>query len=74
MDKSANPFCPALWFSGFFGMAALVHLVRLLLRVQVIAGTRRIPLRLSVAIVLIAGALSVALLYTGCKRPCYSSK
>ena len=36
----------ALWFSGFFGLGALVHLVRLIFRVQIVANGFEVPLAL----------------------------
>lgn len=73
MDKTSGKFCPALWFSGFFGLGAVVHLVRLLLRVPVIVGTWHVPLRFSALAVAIFGGLSLALLYAACRRPCCPS-
>lgn len=63
-------FCPALWFSGFFGLAALVHLARLALKVPVTVGTVSVPMGTSVFVAAVAGALSVALLVAALKRPC----
>ena len=74
MEKDEHRFCPALWFSGFFGLAAVVHLVRLLFKVPVTIRGWAVPLHLSAAAVLVAGGLSAALFYIGCKRPCRPSK
>lgn len=63
-------FCPALWFSGFFGLAALAHLVRLALKVPVTVGTVSVPMSASVLVAAVAGALSVGLLVAALKRPC----
>ena len=73
MTKPDGGFCPALWFSGFFGLGTLVHLVRLLFRVPVILGTWHVPLRFSALAVVVFGALSLGLLYAACKRPCCPS-
>ena len=68
--KDTRRFCPALWFSGFFGLAALVHLTRLLLRVPVTVAAVAIPMQVSVWVAGVAGALSVGLAVAGMKRPC----
>ena len=74
MEKNDHRFCPALWFSGFFGLGTLVHLIRLLFRVPVTLGTWQVPLRFSVVAVLVLGALSASLLAVALRRPCCSSK
>ena len=72
MEKN-KLFCPAIWFSGFFGLGALVHLVRLVLRVPLMVGSHEIPLMTSAFVVLVFGGLSIGLLILGCKRPCCSN-
>ena len=70
MNPNKPLACPAIWFSGFFGLGALVHLVRLLLRVSLIVGGTQIPLSTSTLVVVLFGALSIGLLILGCKKPC----
>lgn len=70
MEEPIRKFCPAVWFSGFFGLGAVVHLVRLLLRFPLIVGTFEVPLRMSLVLVIVLGGLSLGLLYMGLRRPC----
>ena len=70
MDTHEKKVCPATWFSGFFGLAALVHLIRLLLRLSVTLGNFAVPMSLSVLVFLVAGAISLFLLWVSLKRPC----
>lgn len=44
MEKGKHPFCPAIWLSGFFGLAAVVPLVRLLFQFPVTLGNWRVPM------------------------------
>ena len=62
--------CPALWFSGFFGLGAVVHLVRLITGFSVVIAGREIPVSFSGVAVLVFGAFSVGLLVLSFKRPC----
>ena len=71
--KENKGFCPALWFSGFFGLGFLVHAIRLVFQVPVTLGTYAVPLPFSVFALIIFGALSGGLLYVGCKKPCCDS-
>lgn len=68
--ESSGKFCPAIWFSGFFGLGAIVHMVRFILRFPLVVGTFEVPLSLSLALALGLGAVSLALLYVGVRRPC----
>lgn len=70
MVKDKPLACPAIWFSGFFGLGALVHLVRLVLRFPLIVNGYAVPLTASAILVVVLGGLSVGLLVLGCKRPC----
>lgn len=70
MEKDKPLACPAIWFSGFFGLGALVHLVRLVLRFSLVVGGNEIPLMTSAILVVVLGGLSLGLLVLGCKRPC----
>lgn len=72
--KGLQKFCPALWFSGFFGLGFIVHLVRLISGVTVTVGDRPIPMATSLAIVVVFGTLSILLLFAGMKRPCDEKK
>ena len=69
MEKEKR-FCPALWFSGFFGLGAVVHLVRLVLRFSVVVNGFGIPLGVSAALAAVLGTLSIGLLILGIKKPC----
>ncbi len=60
----------SVWFSGFFGLGATVHLIRLLLRFPVTIGTWQVPMSVSVAIAVVFGALSLFLLKAGCCGRC----
>ena len=68
--EGPHKFCPATWFSGFFGLGALVHLVRLILRIPLTLGDFQVPLGLSLVLVIVLGGLSLGLLYVGIRRPC----
>ena len=70
MEELKKKFCPAIWFSGFFGLGAVVHLIRLILRVPMIIGGFNVPLGLSAAVAVVFGALSIGLLCLGLKQPC----
>ena len=70
MEREKSKFCPAIWFSGFFGLGAVVHLVRFLLQVPVMIGTFEVPLKLSAVLFLMLAGLSAGLLILGLKRPC----
>lgn len=72
MEKSK--FCPALWFSGFFGLGAVVHLGRLIMGLSLVVGGREIPMSASLWAVLLFGALSVGLLVLSCIKPCGKEK
>lgn len=70
MEEHKRKICPAVWFSGFFGLGAFVHLARLLFRVPLIVGTFEVPLKASLILGILLGGLSVGLLYIGYRRPC----
>ena len=74
VEKMKTKFCPAMWFSGFFGLAALVHLVRFFVGFSIMIVGREVPLELSGLIALITGILSVGLLILSLKRPCDAGK
>ncbi len=56
--------CKPIWWSGFFTLAAVGHLARLLFRAQVQIGQWAVPMRVSLGVVVVAGALSLIL----CKK------
>ena len=60
--------CAAMWWSGFFGLAAVAHVVRLAVRAQVQLGGWAVPMRFSMIIVIVAGLLS----FFFCKKGCAS--
>lgn len=70
MEKSKVKFCPAMWFSGFFGLGAVMHLVRLVTGFSVVIAGREIPLAVSAVAVCVFGFLSVGLWVLSLKRPC----
>ena len=70
MEK--GKFCPAMWFSGFFGLGALVHFMRFVLQVPLQVGSFQVPLSLSAIAAVVLGALSGGLLYLAVKPPCCS--
>ena len=74
MEKMRGKFCPALWLSGFFGLAALAHLVRLTFRWGMQINGHEIPLALSCLVVIVMGTLSAGLGVAAIKRPCDSKK
>jgi hypothetical protein len=74
MENEKARFCPALWFSGFFGLGAVVHVVRLITGFSVVIGGREIPLEFSGVAVIVFGILSVGLLILSLKRPCETKK
>ena len=72
MEKTK--FCPALWFSGFFGLGAVLHLIRLITGFSVVIAGHEIPVSFSGVAVAVFGALSVGLLVLSLKRPCETGK
>ncbi|MBI3313560.1 MAG: hypothetical protein HYZ83_04950 [Candidatus Omnitrophica bacterium] len=74
MENKKSKFCPAMWFSGFFGLGAVMHLIRLLGGFSVVIAGREIPLGLSGVAVLVFGILSVGLLLISLKKPCEMKK
>ena len=72
MEKNRPPICPATWFSGFFGLGAFVHLVRLVLQIPLTVGTWTVPLWASGALAIVLGSFSVGLLILAVKKPCES--
>ncbi len=73
MEKNDRSALAAIWFSGFFGLGTVVHLIRLILRVPVTLGTWAVPLKASGILVLVFGALSFWMLRAGCGQSCCSS-
>lgn len=74
MEKAKVKFCPAMWFSGFFGLGAFVHLVRLTMHFSVVIAGHEIPLSFSAVAASVFGVLSIGLLIVSLKRPCESGK
>ena len=72
MSHKERAFCPALWLSGFFGLGAAAHLVRLFLRFSLEVGGHEISFAISEGVVVLLGALSIGLLILGIKSPCDS--
>ena len=59
-----------MWFSGFFALGVVVHIVRLIAGFSVVIAGREIPLAASGIAVLVFGILSAGLLILRLKRPC----
>lgn len=59
-----------MWLSGFFGLGALVHLVRSVVGFSLVVAGHEISIGTSAAIAVVLGALSVGLLIVSFKRPC----
>lgn len=68
--EEKKKFCPALWFSGFFCLGFVVHLVRFILKASVVVNGRDIPVSLSGWLFVVFGVLSAVTLWVGLKKPC----
>jgi hypothetical protein len=55
-----------MWLSGFFGLAVVAHVIRLVLGFTIQIGETAVPVSWSVAIVVIAGILSAVFYKMGC--------
>ncbi len=66
--------CAAIWFSGFFGLAAAVHIVRLILKFPVVIRGTEIPMNVSLVVAIVASGLSLGLLFLACKKSCCDKK
>ncbi len=64
MEENNGSFW-VVWFSGFFGLGALVHLLRLVFQVPVTIGTFEIPLTVSLVVGAIFSILSIGLFLVG---------
>jgi len=60
--------CNLSWLSGFFALAAVIHIVRLISRAQVQIGDWTVPMNVSIGVAIVAGVLSLIL----CKKSCAS--
>lgn len=60
--------CPALWFSGFFGLGAVIHLTRGLFGFDLPAS--QMPAGTNIITALVLGAVSGGLLVLSFKRVC----
>jgi len=72
-NKKSLAVCLAVWFSGFFALGAVGHLIRLVLQLPVTIGTFEVPLGLSAVLAVILGGLSIGLLVLGCRKSCPQS-
>ncbi len=70
MEKMKNKFCPAVWFSGFFGLGALAHAIRFITRFSLAVNGREIPLSISGLVAVVLGIFSIGLLVASLKRHC----
>lgn len=73
-EKNLQPVCPAIWFSGFFGLGTLIHLIRLVFGFPVMIGEWAVPLKASAILAAVFGGLSLGLLYLGRRRPCCAAR
>ena len=60
--------CNFSWLSGFFALAAIAHIIRLIFRFEVAFNGNIVPMNVSVGIVAVAGVLSLIF----CKKSCAS--
>ncbi len=67
---SSGKGCAPIWFSGFFGLGAIMHLVRSVLKFPLVVNNFEVPLSLSLTLAVVLGALSLVLLYVGCRPAC----
>jgi hypothetical protein len=68
--KTENRFCVATWISGFFAAGMLVHFARLVMGWSVSVNGKEISLMTSLMVVIVAGVVSVGLLWLSVKKPC----
>jgi hypothetical protein len=68
--KIKSKFCPALWFSGFFATAALVHIVRFFAGWDLRVGGLEVPLVASGVAGTVLLLVSLGFLAAGIGRPC----
>ena len=61
-----------MWFSGFFGLGAIAHLIRLTIGFSLVVNGWEVPKVVSAIFVAVAGSLSVGLFVLSIKRPCES--
>jgi hypothetical protein len=59
--------CQFSWLSGFFALAAIVHIIRLVTQTPVQIGDFAVPMNASIAIAVIGGVLSLVFCKMGCK-------
>ena len=60
--------CNFSWLSGFFGLAAIAHIVRLISGAHIQVNDWVVPMNVSIGVAVVAGALSLIL----CKKSCAS--
>ena len=72
MEKMKTKFCPAMWFSGFFGLGAFVHAIRFITRFSIAINGQEIPVSVSGLLALVLGIFSIGLLILSLRRPCES--
>lgn len=63
-----------MWFSGFFGLGAVVHFVRFVLQVPLRVGAFEVPLGTSAVVAVVLGVLSAGLFYCAVKPSCCSKQ
>lgn len=72
--SAKKSFCPAMWLSGFFGLGAVMHLVRFIARFDLVVNGKEISLPISGVLALVLGIVSVGLLIVSLKKPCDAGK
>ena len=60
--------CNFSWLSGFFALAAIAHILRLIFGVQVQLNATVVPMNVSIIVAIVAGILSLIF----CKKSCAS--
>jgi hypothetical protein len=58
----------ATWLSGFFGIAGIFHLARVIFNVRIVIGTYEVPLRVTVAVGIASLTISAGLLWLEVQR------
>ena len=54
------------WWSGFFAVLALVHIIRLITRVVIQLNGWSVPMSVSIGVAAVAGVLSILFCKKGC--------
>ena len=66
--------CSAMWWSGFFALAALMHIIRLIVRLDLQFGTFVVPMGASIGVASVGALLSFIFFKKGCESCGCASK